>query len=556
MASIKYDIPLLDYDTRFSLWQVKMRAVLSQADLDDALDKFGNKDSKSWSDEERRRDRKAFRDTLTLNDVCEALQAKEKMKQMVSSDGSASNGEALAARGRTQKKSNNSHRVKSGGSVRIGDDRPCKIVEIGSIQIKMHDGIVRTLTGVRHVPDMTKDLISLSTLDGKGYKYSGGDGVLKVSKCSLVVMKADLKSANLYRLRGTTIIGDAANGVAERMNRTIISRARCMLSNAGLKKRFWAEAVSTACYLINRSPSITLDKKTPIENIICNETAMLSDNLSSDAPIEGHQKSSVQVEHFIDVDNTPENDNDAVQDAHIPDNSPIVDDSSSVEHSSPVVQPPQHSIVADRSVRTQEIEGNSEPSNYSEAITSADCNNWVTVMQDEMESLDKNDTWDLVKLPIDKKSVRCKWIFKRKFKARLVAKSYSQILGIDFNDVFSPVVKHSSIRILLSLVAMHDYELEQLDIKTAFLHGELDETIYMDQPEGFVVPEKENLKSLYGLKQSRRQWYKRFDSFMLSNGFKRSDYDSCVYLNTVNGSAIYLLLYVDDMLIAEKKNQK
>ena len=105
-------------------------------------------------------------------------------------------------------------------------------------------------------------------------------------------------------------------------------------------------------------------------------------------------------------------------------------------------------------------------------------------------SLEKNGTWDLVKLPKDKKSVHCKWIFKRKeamspsepamYKARLVAKSYSQISDIDFNDVFSPVVKHSSIRTLLSIVAMRDYELEQLDVKTAFLHGELEEDIYMD----------------------------------------------------------------------------
>jgi ATP-binding cassette subfamily B (MDR/TAP) protein 1 len=91
----------------------------------------------------------------------------------------------------------------------------------------------------------------------------------------------------------------------------------------------------------------------------------------------------------------------------------------------------------------------------------------------------------------------------------LVAKGYSQILGINFNDVFSPVVKHSSIRTLLSIIAMHDYELEQLDFKTAFLHGELEEVIYMDPPEGFVVPGKENLvyrlkKSLYSLKQSPR----------------------------------------------------
>lgn len=188
-------------------------------------------------------------------------------------------------------------------------------------------------------------------------------------------------------------------------------------------------------------------------------------------------------------------------------------------------------------------------------------------MHDEMESLEKNDTWKLVKLPKEKKHVHCKWIFKRKegisptelarYKTSLVAKGYSQILGIDFNDVFSPVVKHSSIRTLLSIVAIHDYELEQLDVKTAFLHGELEEDIYLDQLEGFVIPEKEHIvcilkKSLYDLKQSPRQWYKKFDSFMLSHDFKRSDYNSCVYLKTVNGSAIYLLLYVDDILIVAK----
>ncbi|KAK1631604.1 hypothetical protein QYE76_005919 [Lolium multiflorum] len=146
-------------------------------------------------------------------------------------------------------------------------------------------------------------------------------------------------------------------------------------------------------------------------------------------------------------------------------------------------------------------------------------------MQEEMQSLDKNGTWDIVCLPKQKKVVRCKWIFKRKkglspneppmFKARLVAKGFNQIPGIDYNDVFSPVVKHSSICAFFGIVAMHDLELEQLDVKTAFLHGELEEEIYMDQPEGFVVPGKEDLvcklkRSLYGLKQSPRQWYKRY----------------------------------------------
>jgi hypothetical protein len=105
--------------------------------------------------------------------------------------------------------------------------------------------------------------------------------------------------------------------------------------------------------------------------------------------------------------------------------------------------------------------------------------------------------------------------------------------------MFSLVVKHSSIRTFFSIVAMQYLELEQLDVKSAFLHGELEEEIYMDQREGFIVHGKDNFvcklkKSLYGLNQSPRQWYKRFDSFMVSNGFKRSQYDSCVYIKFVD----------------------
>jgi len=120
-----------------------------------------------------------------------------------------------------------------------------------------------------------------------------------------------------------------------------------------------------------------------------------------------------------------------------------------------------------------------------------------------------------VKPPSGKKIVGCKWIFKKKvdgsrpesvwYKVRLVAKGYSQVQGVEFNEVFSPVVKHTSIRVMLSLVAIKDLELEQLDVKTAFLHGDLEEQIYMKQPESFEVVEKENhvcllKKSLYGLK--------------------------------------------------------
>lgn len=209
-----------------------------------------------------------------------------------------------------------------------------------------------------------------------------------------------------------------------------------------------------------------------------------------------------------------------------------------------------------------------EPATFKEAILNNNSESWLAAMEEEMESLHKNQTWEVVPLPIGKKAIGCKWLYKKKedptnlggtrFKAWLVAKGFAQRERVDYNEIFSPVVKHTSIRVLLSIVAHHDLELEQLDVKTTFLHGDLDEEIYMHQPEGYKVEDKERQvcrlrKSLYGLKKSPRQWYKRFDSFMLKHGFSRSEYDCCVYIQKLQGdNYIYLLLYVDAMLIASK----
>jgi len=157
----------------------------------------------------------------------------------------------------------------------------------------------------------------------------------------------------------------------------------------------------------------------------------------------------------------------------------------------------------------------SEPSSYKEVVSFKNATDWVSAMNEELQSLERNHTWTLVKPPSGKKIVGCKWVFKKKvddsrpeslrYKARLVAKGYSQVQVVDLNEVFSPIVKHTSIRVLLSLVEIKDLELEQLDVKTTFLHGDLEEQIYMKQPEGFEVVGKENhvyllKKSLYGLK--------------------------------------------------------
>ncbi|KAG8491252.1 hypothetical protein CXB51_014428 [Gossypium anomalum] len=550
------------------------------------------------------------------------------------------------------------YKTVSEGVVLMGNNASCKTAGVGTIKVKMFDGVVKTLSDVRHVPKLERNLILLSTLDSKGYRYTAESRVLKISKGSLVVMKGPRKTAKLYVLQGSTVTGDATvassslsddditklwhirlghmskndmvelskrglldgqgicklnfcehcifgkqkkvrftrgihntkgmleyihsdlwgpsrvpsrgganymltfiddfsrktgkqikylrtdnglefcsnefnrlcksegivrhltvrhtpqqNGIAERMNRTIVEKVRCMLSNANLPKSFWTEAASTVCFLINRSPSVAIEKKTPQEvwsgnpanysdlkifgDVVFDETVMLPNLSLKNSSNKENQK---QVEHQINTESTPQ---------------------ASTKIENIVASSPQYSITKNRTRReikppkkyvevdlvayalnvAEDIDANQKPSNYSEAISCEDSEKWMFAMQKEMKSLHKNKIWDLVKLP---------------------------------------------------------KELEQLDVKTAFLHGELEEDIYMQQPEGFTVSEKEDYvcllkKSLYNLKQSPRQWYKRFDSFMTSYDFKRISFDSCVYFKkNSDGSFVYLLLYVDDMLIAAK----
>ena len=130
-----------------------------------------------------------------------------------------------------------------------------------------------------------------------------------------------------------------------------------------------------------------------------------------------------------------------------------------------------------------------DPSSYRKAIEIDDHGKWITTMEQEMESLNENQIWTLVDLLKDSKAIGC-WVFRKKnneqYKTRLVAKGYAQKEGIEYNEIFSPVVKHTSIQILLAIVAQFDLELEQMDVKTTFLHGELEEMIYMKQPEGYI----------------------------------------------------------------------
>ncbi|WVZ07203.1 hypothetical protein V8G54_020549 [Vigna mungo] len=185
-------------------------------------------------------------------------------------------------------------------------------------------------------------------------------------------------------------------------------------------------------------------------------------------------------------------------------------------------------------------------------------------MEKELKSMDDNKVWDLVELPKGSKRFGCKWVFKtehdskgniERYKARLVAKGFTQKDGIDYKETFSPVSKKDSLRIVLALVAHYDLELHQMDVKTAFLNGDLEEEVYMDQPEGFTMTGRENLvcklkKLIYGLKQASRQWYLKFNDSITSYGFIENTVDRCIYIKVSGSKFVILVLYVDDILLA------
>ena len=204
-----------------------------------------------------------------------------------------------------------------------------------------------------------------------------------------------------------------------------------------------------------------------------------------------------------------------------------------------------------------------DPKSYGEAMASKDSAFWKEAINDEMDSILSNSTWVLVDLPPGSKPIKCKWVFRKKFntdgslqtfKARLVAKGFTQKEGIDYFDTYAPVARITSIRLLMALASIYDLYIHQMDVKTAFLNGDLDEEIYMEQPEGFVLPGNEKkvcklIKSLYGLKQAPKQWHEKFDSVILADGFVHNNADKCIYSKFTKDYGVILCLYVDDLLI-------
>ena len=184
-------------------------------------------------------------------------------------------------------------------------------------------------------------------------------------------------------------------------------------------------------------------------------------------------------------------------------------------------------------------------------------------MNKEIEALQANNTWSLVPLPLHKKPIGCKWVYKIKhnpdgtverYKARLVAKGYSQVEGVDYRETFAPVAKLTTVRVLLGLASIQGWHLHQLDVNNAFLNGDLFEDVYMHLPPGFGRKGETRVcklhKSLYGLKQASRQWFLKLSQALKSAGFKQSWSDYSLFVRNTHGKFTALLVYVDDVILA------
>ena len=208
------------------------------------------------------------------------------------------------------------------------------------------------------------------------------------------------------------------------------------------------------------------------------------------------------------------------------------------------------------------------PTSYNNAINTDDSEKWKSAMEEEMQSLITNDTFVLTELPTNKKLVGGRWVYMIKsnsngvmYKARYVAKGYKQIQGIDYLETFSPTARMETVRILMQISIQYDLILHQMDVKSAYLHAPIENEIYVSQPPGYEQTENNKQlvwklnKSLYGLKQSGRNWQNVLSDFLKKIRFVQSNADACVFIKRDNNDIAMSLVWVDDIIIAANSNQ-
>ena len=374
------------------------------------------------------------------------------------------------------------------------------------------------------------------------------------------------------------------NGVSERKNRSIMEMTRCMLHEKELPKKLWAEAANTAVFLLNRLPTRVLQKKTPFEAWFGYKPDLQSlktfgclcfsyvpqvkrdklDKKAEPGVFIGYSSSSKAYRIF-----QPHNGKILVsRDVKFMEDRQW-DWKESIKKQ--LQEVPQYSdddidevpVRGTRSLSDVYERSNVavlEPENFEEAKNE---DKWMEAMKEELQMIEKNGTWELADRPQHKVAIGVKWVYRtklnadgtvNKYKARLVVKGYAQVFGVDFSETFAPVARLDTIRMLLALAAQKRWKIYQLDVKSAFLNGYLQEEIYVEQPEGFQVKGQEEKvyllkKALYGLKQAPRAWYSRIDEHLQSLGFVKSPSEATLYVKETDANLMVVSVYVDDLLV-------
>ncbi|XP_074306191.1 uncharacterized protein LOC141641430 [Silene latifolia] len=209
---------------------------------------------------------------------------------------------------------------------------------------------------------------------------------------------------------------------------------------------------------------------------------------------------------------------------------------------------------------------NIEPANIKEALAEPD---WIVAMQEELQQFERNKVWHLVPRPKDRTIIGTRWVFRNKLddtgvivrnKARLVVQGYNQQEGIDYDETFAPVARLEAFRLLIAFAAHKGIKLFQMDVKTAFLNGYLNEEVFVEQPPGFLDSKFQNHvfkldKALYGLKQAPRSWYDRLSKYLLDSGFKRGSVDKTLFLKSEDSDLLVVQIYVDDIIFGSTNNR-
>jgi len=431
------------------------------------------------------------------------------------------------------------------------------------------------------------------------------------------------------------------NGVVERKNRSLQEMARTMLNESKIPKHFWADAVNTACYVLNRAIIRPILGKTPYElykgrkpnlshlrvfGCKCFVHNNGKDNLgkfdakSDEGIFLGYSLHSKAYRVFnkrtLTIEESPhvvfDETNtrlarkevlddlvDTLERIHLDDNEEIIpkrDESQEEDHhevednemqeepheeQNPEEEPsrewrivkdhPLDNVIGNinQGVSTRNVLRNTmnhmafvsqiEPNCVSDAINDE---HWSLAMQEELNQFERNNVWELVPRPNDHSVIGTKWVFKNKLdengvitrnKARLVAKGYNQQEGIDFEETYAPVARLEAIRLLLAYASSMNFKLFQMDVKSAFLNGFIQEEVYVEQPPGFEDFEKANhvfklKRALYGLKQAPRAWYERLSKFLLDNGFQRGKVDKTLFIKNKEKDILLVQIYVDDII--------